>query len=140
MTAYPVGKFGRVGTFSFYYSHHMTTLEGGITVTDDFGLSELMRILRAHGWTREVEDKKRWHELYPEFDRRFLFVNLGYNLRPTELAGSHGPRPAAEARPSSSASAAKTPPGSVPRWRRSSSSSPSRTSTRRAKVPGSASR
>ena len=86
----PVGKFGRVATFSFYYSHHMTTLEGGITVTDDFALSELMRILRAHGWTREVEDKKRWHELYPEFDRRFLFVNLGYNLRPTELAGSMG--------------------------------------------------
>ncbi len=86
----PVGKFGRVGTFSFYYSHHMTTLEGGITVTDDFELSELMRILRAHGWTREVEDKQRWHDLYPEFDRRFLFVNLGYNLRPTELAGSMG--------------------------------------------------
>lgn len=86
----PVGKFGRVGTFSFSYSHHMTTLEGGITVTDDFALSELMRILRAHGWTREVEDKKRWHDLHPEFDRRFLFVNLGYNLRPTELAGAMG--------------------------------------------------
>ena len=86
----PVGKFGRVSTFSFYYSHHMTTLEGGITVTDDFELSELMRILRAHGWTREVEDKQRWHDIYPEFDPRFLFVNLGYNLRPTELAGSMG--------------------------------------------------
>ena len=68
----------------------MTTLEGGITVTDDFELAELMRILRAHGWTREVEDKQRWHERYPEFDRRFLFVNLGYNLRPTELAGAMG--------------------------------------------------
>jgi len=86
----PVGTFGRVGTFSFYYSHHMTTLEGGITVTDDFELAELMRILRSHGWTREVEDKQRWHEVYPEFDRRFLFVNLGYNLRPTELAGAIG--------------------------------------------------
>jgi CDP-6-deoxy-D-xylo-4-hexulose-3-dehydrase len=86
----PVGKFGRVGTFSFYYSHHMTTLEGGITVTDDFELAELMRILRAHGWTREVEDKARWHDAYPEFDKRFLFVNLGYNLRPTELAGAMG--------------------------------------------------
>lgn len=82
----PVGKFGRVGTFSFYYSHHMPTLEGGITVTDDFELSELMRILRAHGWTRDVEDKQRWHDV----DTRFLFVNLGYNLRPTELAGSMG--------------------------------------------------
>ena len=55
----PVGKFGRVATFSFYFSHHMTTLEGGICVTDDFEFAEIMRILRAHGWIREVEDKER---------------------------------------------------------------------------------
>ena len=55
-----VGKFGRVGTFSFYFSHHLTTLEGGITVTDDFELAELMRILRAHGWVREVKDRESW--------------------------------------------------------------------------------
>jgi CDP-6-deoxy-D-xylo-4-hexulose-3-dehydrase len=85
-----VGRFGRAATFSFYYSHHLTTLEGGITMTDDFELAELMRILRAHGWTREVEDKARWHSRYPDFDKRFLFVNLGYNLRPTELAGAMG--------------------------------------------------
>ena len=86
----PVGKFGRVGTFSFYYSHHMTTLEGGICVTDEFELSELMRILRAHGWVREVEDQQKWYDAYPEFDRRFLFVNVGYNLRATELQGAMG--------------------------------------------------
>jgi CDP-4-dehydro-6-deoxyglucose reductase, E1 len=86
----PVGKFGRVGTFSFNCSHHMTTIEGGMTVTDDFELSELMRILRAHGGIGDVEDKKRWHALYPEFDPRFLFVNLGYDLRPAEIAGSMG--------------------------------------------------
>jgi CDP-6-deoxy-D-xylo-4-hexulose-3-dehydrase len=86
----PVGTFGRAATFSFYYSHHITTLEGGITVTGDFELAEMMRILRAHGWTREVEDKQRWHGRYPDFDKRFLFVNLGYNLRPTELAGAMG--------------------------------------------------
>ncbi|NQW52664.1 MAG: DegT/DnrJ/EryC1/StrS family aminotransferase, partial [Rhodospirillales bacterium] len=86
----PVGKFGRVGTFSFYYSHHMTTLEGGICVTDDFEFSELMRILRAHGWVREVEDQQKWFDEHPEIDRRFLFVNVGYNLRPTELQGAMG--------------------------------------------------
>ncbi|MGF1621991.1 MAG: DegT/DnrJ/EryC1/StrS family aminotransferase [Rhodomicrobiaceae bacterium] len=85
-----VGSFGRAATFSFYYSHHITTLEGGITTTNDFELAELMRILRAHGWTREVEDKQRWHDAYPDIDKRFLFVNLGYNLRPTELAGAMG--------------------------------------------------
>jgi len=86
----PVGKFGRIGTFSFYYSHHMTTLEGGITVTDDCELAELMRILRAHGWIREVEDKQRWIDRYPSIHPRFLFVNLGYNLRATELQGAIG--------------------------------------------------
>jgi CDP-6-deoxy-D-xylo-4-hexulose-3-dehydrase len=86
----PVGKFGRVGTFSFYYSHHMTTLEGGISVTDDFELAETMRILRAHGWIREVEDRERWLTRYPDFNPRFLFVNLGYNLRATELQGAMG--------------------------------------------------
>lgn len=86
----PVGKFGRVATFSFYYSHHMTTLEGGICVTDDFELAETMRILRAHGWIREVEDKQRWLDKYPGFNERFLFVNVGYNLRATELQGAMG--------------------------------------------------
>lgn len=86
----PVGKFGQVATFSFYYSHHITTLEGGITVTDDFELAETMRILRAHGWIREVEDRQRWLDKYPGVDPRFLFVNSGYNLRATELAGAMG--------------------------------------------------
>lgn len=86
----PVGKFGRVATFSFYYSHHMTTLEGGICVTDDGELAETMRILRAHGWVREVENPEPWFKRYPEIDPRFLFVNLGYNLRATELQGAMG--------------------------------------------------
>lgn len=86
----PVGKFGHLGTFSFYFSHHMTTLEGGICVTDDFQLSELMRILRAHGWIRELDDPKPYLEEFPDFDPRFLFVNLGYNLRATELQGAMG--------------------------------------------------
>jgi len=86
----PVGSFGDLGTFSFYFSHHMTTLEGGITVTNNFELSELMRILRAHGWIREVEDKEKYSRMYPDIDPRFLFVNLGYNLRPTEIQGAMG--------------------------------------------------
>jgi len=86
----PVGSFGRVGTFSFYYSHHITTLEGGICVTNDFEFAETMRILRAHGWIREVEDKARWTARYPGIHPRFLFVNVGYNLRATELQGAMG--------------------------------------------------
>jgi CDP-6-deoxy-D-xylo-4-hexulose-3-dehydrase len=86
----PVGKFGRVGTFSFYFSHHMTTLEGGICVTDDTDLAEMMRVLRAHGWIRELKDREPYLKKYPDFDPKFLFVNLGYNLRATELQGAMG--------------------------------------------------
>lgn len=85
-----VGRFGRVGTFSFYYSHHITTIEGGMCATREEGLAETMRILRAHGWVREVEDKKPYLEAHPDIHPRFLFVNQGYNLRPTELQGAMG--------------------------------------------------
>ena len=86
----PVGDFGRVSTFSFYYSHHITTIEGGVCVTKDRELAELMRVLRAHGWVRELKEPQVFFDQYPDIDRKFLFVNLGYNLRPTEIAGAMG--------------------------------------------------
>ena len=85
-----VGQFGRVATFSFYFSHHIATMEGGITVTNDFELVELMRILRAHGWIREVEKPEPFLAAHPDIDPRFLFTNIGYNLRATELQGAMG--------------------------------------------------
>jgi CDP-6-deoxy-D-xylo-4-hexulose-3-dehydrase len=86
----PVGSFGRVNTFSFYFSHHITTIEGGMCVSDDAELADTLRILRAHGWIREVKDRERFTSRYPEVDPRFLFVNLGYNLRASELQGVFG--------------------------------------------------
>ncbi len=86
----PVGRFGRVGAFSFYFSHHITTLEGGICVTGDDELAETMRIVRAHGWIRDVENPERYAAQHPEIDPRFLFVNLGYNLRMTEVQAAIG--------------------------------------------------
>ncbi|MBM3579986.1 MAG: aminotransferase class I/II-fold pyridoxal phosphate-dependent enzyme [Alphaproteobacteria bacterium] len=85
-----VGTFGRVATFSLYFSHHITTLEGGITVTDDFELAETMRIMRAHGWTREADEHAKYVAKYPDIDPRFIFVNLGYNLRATECQARMG--------------------------------------------------
>lgn len=86
----PVGSFGRIGTFSFYFSHHITTLEGGMCVTSDDGCAELIRILRSHGWVRESVSKEGYAENHPSIDPRFLFVNTGYNLRATELQGGFG--------------------------------------------------
>lgn len=85
-----VGSFGRVGTFSFYFSHHITTLEGGMCVTNDDELADMMRILRAHGWVREVADANKYLAKSPDIDPKFLFVNVGYNLRATELQGGFG--------------------------------------------------
>ena len=85
-----VGAFGRVGTYSFYYSHHITTLEGGMVVTDDFELAEQLRSLRAHGWVREMDQPKKYIDAYADIDPKFLFVNIGYNLRPTEPQGAMG--------------------------------------------------
>lgn len=80
-----VGTFGRIGTFSFYFSHHITTFEGGICVTDDFDLAETLRVLRGHGWSRESAKHQDYIKQNPEIDPRFIFVNIGYNLRPTEV-------------------------------------------------------
>jgi len=84
----PVGTFGAMGTFSFYFSHHISTIEGGMLVTDDPVLADLARTLRAHGWIRDV--KRRPIITDAPIDERFLFVNIGYNLRPTELQGAFG--------------------------------------------------
>ena len=86
----PVGSFGDIGTFSFYFSHHITTLEGGMCVTNNDEYAELIRVLRAHGWTRELINKDHYLQNYPDIDPRFLFINTGYNLRATELQGGFG--------------------------------------------------
>jgi len=82
---HPVGSSGTVSTMSFYYSHHITTFEGGIAFTNSHELAELMRILRAHGWSREADDKQKHIDANPDIDPRFIFINTGYNLRPTEV-------------------------------------------------------
>jgi CDP-6-deoxy-D-xylo-4-hexulose-3-dehydrase len=82
------GTFGAMGTFSFYFSHHISTIEGGMVVTDDPDLADLARMLRAHGWTRDVRKKPTIANA--PIDERFLFVNLGYNFRPMELQGAFG--------------------------------------------------
>ena len=84
----PVGTFGVMGTFSFYFSHHISTIEGGMVVTDDDAVADLARMLRAHGWTRDVARKPSVPN--PGIDERFLFVNLGYNFRATEVQGAFG--------------------------------------------------
>lgn len=85
-----VGTIGDVGTMSLYFSHHITTFEGGLTFTNNFEMMELLRVLRAHGWSREADEKDKYIAQYPDIDPRFIFINLGYNLRPTEVQAAMG--------------------------------------------------
>jgi len=85
-----VGSFGLVSSFSFYFSHHITTLEGGICLTADEDLADVMRIVRAHGWTRGVKNTEKWQGQGPDYDERFTFVGEGYNLRLTEPQAAMG--------------------------------------------------
>jgi CDP-6-deoxy-D-xylo-4-hexulose-3-dehydrase len=85
-----VGSFGDFGTFSFYFSHHITTIEGGMVVTDDEELNDLARSLRAHGWSRDMSTRPELEAEHANIDPRFLFVNVGYNLRPMETQAAFG--------------------------------------------------
>jgi len=85
-----VGSFGDLSSFSFFISHHITTMEGGMLVTNNEKFYELGKSLRAHGWARELKHRKRIEKKYPYINSDFLFSNLGYNLRPTELQGGFG--------------------------------------------------
>ncbi len=85
-----VGTIGDIGTFSFFLSHHITTIEGGMIVTNNESLHELSKALRAFGWIRDLKRKDQFMKKYPEIDPRYMFVNMGYNLRPTEIQGAFG--------------------------------------------------
>ena len=85
-----VGSFGHLGTYSFYFSHHITTIEGGMILTNDDNLAELARALRAFGWVRDLQNRQALAQENPDIDDRFLFVSLGYNVRPTEIQGAFG--------------------------------------------------
>lgn len=84
------GTFGDLGTASFFISHHITTIEGGMVYTNDEVLFELMKQIRVFGWIRDLKDKEAIAKKYNSIDPRFLFINVGYNLRPTEMQGAFG--------------------------------------------------
>jgi CDP-6-deoxy-D-xylo-4-hexulose-3-dehydrase len=87
------GTFGDIGTFSLFYSHHISTIEGGVAVTDDEELYHLMKALRAHGWTRDLPpDSPIFEKRSADFFEAYRFVLPGYNVRPTEIAGAIGLR------------------------------------------------
>lgn len=84
------GSFGNLATFSFFFSHHISTIEGGMVLTNNEEFAELARALRVFGWVRDLKDKNKITSEYKNIDPRYLFVNIGYNFRPTEIQGAFG--------------------------------------------------
>lgn len=87
----PCGTFGDLGTFSSFFSHHISTMEGGVLVTNDTELYHLAHSLRAHGWSRDLPDDTTIYEKRDDdFYEAYRFILPGYNARPLELSGAVG--------------------------------------------------
>jgi len=85
------GTFGQVNTFSFFYSHHVSTMEGGMVLTDDEELMHLLRSLRAHGWTRDVpKETSLFTRKDSDHFEAYRFILPGYNVRPLEISAAAG--------------------------------------------------
>lgn len=85
-----VGSNSVGATFSFYFGHHMSTIEGGMISTNDSELYDLMKLKRSHGLARVSDRFNYYADQYPDIEKSFLFVTDGYNFRNTELAASLG--------------------------------------------------
>ncbi|HEY8094482.1 MAG TPA: DegT/DnrJ/EryC1/StrS aminotransferase family protein [Methylobacter sp.] len=88
-----VGGFGLVSNFSFYYAHHMSTIEGGMVCTNDPEIYQQVRMLRSHGMVRESNDqalRSDYEQKNPELNPDFIFAYAAYNMRNTEIGGIMG--------------------------------------------------
>jgi CDP-6-deoxy-D-xylo-4-hexulose-3-dehydrase len=97
-TELPAGKagnFGLAATFSFFVAHHMSTIEGGMITTNNRELTEMLRIVRANGWDRNLDAGQQTtlrtkYGVENEFTAKYTFYDLGFNMRPTEITGFLG--------------------------------------------------
>lgn len=90
-----LGNYGLASTFSFYVGHHMSTIEGGAVCTDDEQVANMLKIVRAHGWDRNLNFTSKnamrtTFKINSTFYSRYTFYDLGFNMRPTEITGFIG--------------------------------------------------
>lgn len=88
-----LGSLGWMSNFSFYYAHHMSTIEGGMVCTDDPEIYQQVRMLRSHGMVREANDegvRASYQKANPELNPEFIFAYPAYNVRNTEIGGIMG--------------------------------------------------
>tara|TARA_Y100001968_G_C19445596_1_gene765217 strand:- start:2013 stop:3197 length:1185 start_codon:yes stop_codon:yes gene_type:complete len=87
------GSVGNLSCFSFYYAHHMSTIEGGMVCTNDHDAYEALRMLRSHGMVRESDDestRQNWINKYPDLNEKFIFTRPAFNFRNNEIGAIIG--------------------------------------------------
>ncbi|MEW6557340.1 MAG: DegT/DnrJ/EryC1/StrS family aminotransferase [Elusimicrobiota bacterium] len=85
------GTFGLINTFSTFFTHHISTTEGGLILTNDEKLYCLAKSLRSHGWTRGISESSGiYKKKYDDFFEAYRFILPGYNVRPMEIQGALG--------------------------------------------------
>lgn len=87
-----LGNFGDASSCSFFVGHHLSTIEGGCVLTDNYELNKMLALVREHGWNRglspkEKEELHKTHGIKPDLYQKYVFYDLAYNLRPTEITG-----------------------------------------------------
>ena len=88
-----LGSYGLMSNFSFYYAHHMSTIEGGMVCTDDEEIYQMLRMLRSHGMVREADSQKvknEYYNKYTDLNPDFIFAFPAYNVRNTEIGAIIG--------------------------------------------------
>ena len=86
----PLGTFGDFSSFSFYYSHHITSGEGGMVCTKNKKYLEILKSLRSHGWSRDLKNNKTLSKKHKDIDKDWIFINSGFNLRTTDINAAIG--------------------------------------------------
>ena len=86
----PLGTFGDFSSFSFYYSHHITSGEGGMICTKNKKYLEILKSLRSHGWSRDLKNNKTLSKKHKNIDKNWIFINSGFNLRTTDINAAIG--------------------------------------------------
>jgi len=85
-----LGSFGEFSTFSFYFSHQITSVEGGMICCSNKQDEDIIKSLRSHGWAKNLSNQKKIEKKFKNINKRFLFVNSGYNFRTTDIQAAIG--------------------------------------------------
>jgi len=86
----PLGTVGDFSSYSFYYSHHITSGEGGMICCKEKKYHDILKSLRSHGWSKDLSNSKNLEKKHSNIDKNWIFINSGFNLRTTDINAAIG--------------------------------------------------